>query len=327
MTSEPPIMIGRGLTATTGVIAAMLALAVLWTMVPTQAGRTAVVSVLSTLATTEPATIPVSLQSPLDTPDATTLAASTVVPNTVVPNTDVPNSEVANTVTPPTTAAEAPMVTYNVQPTKTVAEGAIAIAVSGSNLVITTAFAVSADHSIELLLTDGTSEVAEVLFVDSHSGLAVLATHSLRSQMDFKFAEIAPGDELMLAGNSEHRVKVAADGAFDQAFMDAEWAREGTPVMNQDGDLVGLCSGSSREPFVVLEGLEALQRALANWAGLIAGDIVIAINGIQIADSRSFIESLAGLLPGDKVKLIVRHAAGEDTAMMVELGAAARNGD
>ena len=52
--SEPPLTIGRGLTAATGVIGSVLALAVLWTMLPTHAGRTAAVSVPSSAVNTLP---------------------------------------------------------------------------------------------------------------------------------------------------------------------------------------------------------------------------------------------------------------------------------
>ena len=47
--SEPPLTIGRGLTAATGAIGGLLAMAVLWAMVPTQAGRTVVATARSTI--------------------------------------------------------------------------------------------------------------------------------------------------------------------------------------------------------------------------------------------------------------------------------------
>ena len=47
--SEPPLTIGRGLTAATGAIGGLLAMAVLWTMLPTQAGRNVVAIASSTV--------------------------------------------------------------------------------------------------------------------------------------------------------------------------------------------------------------------------------------------------------------------------------------
>ena len=314
--SEPPIMIGRGLTATTGAIGTMIALAVLWTMMPPQAGRTAVVSVRSTLATSESFAIPSSLQSQREPPDSSTLVSSTVAAITVASSTVV-----AGTVAPSTTATPQPMATYDVPQTKTLAGGAVAIAISGSSLVITTAFAVSADHAVELLLTDGSTEMAQVLFVDQDSGLAVLAMRSIPQQLTFKIAEIAPGDELTLVGATTYTFTVGADGAFDEEFLYDESVREGTPVMNQDGDLVGLCSGNNR--IVALGDLDVLQRALARWAGLQPGDIIIAINEEPVTDSAMFVRSLGGLMPGDSVDLSVRYANGDEATLVVELGSPA----
>ncbi len=336
MLSEPPIMIGRGLTATTGAIAVMIALAVLWTMMPTRAGRTAVVSVRSTLAT---GTLVVtnSLRLPSDTIDTSTLAPTTAPPATSGPST----------VDPPQ-----PMPTYNVQQTKTLEDGAVAVAVSGSSLVITTAYAVSEDETVQLLLADGSTEIAQVLFVDQDSGIAVLATHSQPEESAFTVAEIAPGDELTLAGEGEFTFTVGPDGTFDEAFTYDDSIREGTPLMNQDGDLVALCSHAHGGQFVAIGDIEVLQRTLAGWsgkiwmgvvfmddasgqlvidavdpggpaavAGLRSGDIIIAIDGTPVADSAAFVEALAGLMPGDSVQLTVRDANGEDTTLVVELGA------
>ncbi|MEQ1872512.1 MAG: PDZ domain-containing protein [Ilumatobacteraceae bacterium] len=332
--SEQPIMLGRGLTATTGAIVVMIALAVLWTMVPTQAGRTAVVSVRSTLATSS-VVVNDSLRLPTDTSDSSAIAASTVPPATVVPTT---------------LSSSQPMPTYNLQKTKTLEGGAVAVAVSGSSLIITTAFAVESDNTVQLLLDDGSTEMAEVLFVDQASGLAVLATQSLPEDLAFKVAEIEPGDELTLIGDTTHSFTVGADGIVTQESTYDDSVREGTPVMNQHGDLVGLCSNSKAEHFVALGDLALLHRSLAGWsgkiwmgivfdtdaddqiliesvdpdgpaatAGLRAGDIILAINSAPVADNATFVEALAGLMPGDSVQLTVRNSYGEQVDVVLQL--------
>ena len=59
----------------------------------------------------------------------------------------------------------------------------------------------------------------------------------------------------------------------------------------------------------------------AAMAGLRSGDIIIAIGGTPVADSATFVEALAGLMHGDTVELTVRNATGEDTTLIVQLGA------
>lgn len=305
MLSEPPLIIGRGLSATTVAIAVMIAFALLWTMMPTEAGRSAVVSVRSTLADTSSSVVANSLRQPTGTSAASTVAPVTASPTTVVTTTVAP---------PP------PMPTYNVQQTKTLEGGAVAVAVSGSSLVITTAFAVEADNRVELMLADGSVAMAQVLFVDQVAGLAVLTTDEQPADLVFQVAEIAPGDELTLIGDTTYTFTVGMDGTFDQEFTYDESVREGTPVMNQDGDLVGLCSNSGEEHFVALGDLAVLQRALAGWAGLQEGDIILAINGIPVSDDATFVEALAGLMPGDLVQLTVQYASGEETTLEIQLG-------
>lgn len=307
MLSEPPLILGRGLSATTGAIGVMIAFAVLWTMMPTHAGRTAVISVRSTLVSTGSSLVVNSLRSPTNTRD----------PSAVAPTTATLATAVASTL-----AARLPMATYNMQQTKTLQEGAVAIAVSGSTLVITTAYAVEADNTVELLLADGSTAMAQVLFVDQASGLAVLTTDSLPEHLEFKMAEISPGDELtLIAPDMTYTFTIGADGSFDQAFTYDDSVREGTPVMNQNGDLVGLCSKSNSEHFVAIGDLAVVQRALTRWVGLAEGDIIIAINGAPVTDYATFADALAGLMPGDTVQLTVRYVSGEEATLDVVLGA------
>lgn len=304
--SEQPAALSRRLSATTGAIGLMIGLAVLWTMMPTEAGRTAVVSVRSTLATSSTSAVTDSLRLPPDTTESSTVAPTTVSPTTAV----------ASTIAQPP-----PMPTYAMQQTTTLEGGAVAVAVSGSSLVITTAYAVEADNSVELLLTDGSTAVAEVLFVDHASGLAVLTTTSLREDLAFQVAELAPGDQLTLIGQTTYTFTIGADGTFDQEFTYDDSVREGTPVMNQDGDLVGLCSNSTAEHFVRLGDLAVLQHALAGRAGLRPGDVIVAINGMTISDDATFVEALAGLMPGDVMQLTVLYASGERATLEIHLGA------
>lgn len=92
--SEPPLTIGRGLTAATGAIGGLLAMAVLWTMLPTQAGRNVVATARSTIVeltgtglVTSRSTIPAATAAslpqstaPLASVTTTTLTTTTIRP-------------------------------------------------------------------------------------------------------------------------------------------------------------------------------------------------------------------------------------------------------
>jgi S1-C subfamily serine protease len=120
--------------------------------------------------------------------------------------------------------------------------------------------------------------------------------------------------------------------------------------MNQDGDLVGLCSNSQREHFVAVGDIAVLHRSIAGWsgkiwmgivfdantdgqlvvdavdpggpaevAGLHAGDIIVALNSTAVADNETFVAALAGLMPGDTVQLTVLNSDGVEVVFVLEL--------
>ena len=337
-TSEPPLTIGRGLTAATGAIGSLLALALLWTMLPTHAGRSAGVSVRSTVATVGTTNSSSSLAAP-----STTEATDTTVDTTDTTLPDEPSSTVAGTVNTAEPAAT-PLPTYAVSVGESVEPVAVAVAVAVNNgsLIITTAAAVSADNTVELLLPDGGTEEARVLLVDQRSGFAVLAHDNEASLDSFTVAtEVAPGDELTFYGAEHVTAVVQDDGSIETTTTDpaapvAELP-EGTPVVNQRGELVALCSHSDGDATLVsLEHLDSLRRALAEdatgrvWmgvsldsaaaelritsvdskgpaaaAGLRDGDVIVAIDGVAVLDVSGIGAALAPHQPGDVVTVEV----------------------
>ncbi|MBI4884308.1 MAG: PDZ domain-containing protein [Actinobacteria bacterium] len=330
--SEPPLFIGRGLAATTGAIGVMLAFALLWTMMPTEAGRTAVISVRSTVAAL------------IDSATSATTGTTAEDPRPVAPAAD--NSAVVSeslllpttTLRPVSPSIEQPMVTYAVQQTSTVAAGAVAVAIGGGSLAITTAYAVEADATVEVLLTDGSVGTARVLFVDDTSGLAVLAMESVFAGLAFTVAEIAPGDELTTAGDVASTFTAGADGEVDSAaLVENEALREGTPLMNKDGELVGLCSQGHGGEVVALADFDQLQSAAAGWSGVVwlgivldtdssgvlvveevdpygpsaaaglqPGDIILAVEGVPVTSGLTIVEARSGFKSGDDVEITVR---------------------
>ncbi len=342
-TSEPPLTIGRGLTAATGAIGGVLALAVLWTIVPTHAGRSAGVSVRSTVAITASA-VSSSALSP-----STSGRPSTTV--TTVPTTSNTQAAVATTTPEP----PAPLPTYAVeqQGSVTLTLGAVAVAVSDGSLVITTAGAVVAGDVVDLRLPDGATEQARVILVDQRTGLAVLA-HDTPAVQSFTVATaVQPGDVLSFYGTDAATAVVQADGTVDTSSLDPSvdtTMPEGTPVVNQRGELVALCSHGDRGPLLVsLAGLDQLRRALASgaadkvWVGVMlgndasaglvvdtidpagpaadagvqVGDRIASVDGTRVVDTTQLGSILAAHAPGDTITLVVQRGDAQITIAVV----------
>lgn len=344
-TSEPPLTIGRGLTATTGFIGGALALAVLWTMMPTHAGRRAVVSVRSTLANVTATTTVSSSSALVVTLPSTTVPSSPsstgAVPSTAPSSAPASTAPEAPTSTPQPTG---PLPTYALASGATTPQVAVAVAVGNGGLVITTAAAVRKDNTVELRLPDGGIETASVLLVDQRAGFAVLAHDAVADMAAFTVASsVEPGDELSFYGAGDMTVVVQDDGSIQTASTDPSAPMrdlpEGTPVVNQRGELVALCSHLDGEPTLVsLEHLDPLRRALSEpaldnhvWMGVVLdtsegslaitalapdgpamtagvqqGDLITAIDGVDVMDISAIGAALQPHEPGDVVHVAVR---------------------
>lgn len=357
--SEPPLTIGRGLTAATGAIGGLLAMAVLWTMVPTQAGRNVVAIASSTVVdisgtglVTSRTTIPVRTTDSLPQSTAAIASSST--------------TQQANAVLDPTQSSVAtpetrPLPTYQVAVGTDLTPGAVAVSVNGGSLVITTAQAVTADQTVDLLLSDGSTGSARVLFVDDRRGLAVLTPLAGGGGTTIDGIEsftvsptVTAGDKLTFFGAKEMTFTVTDENTIDSVWADDASIREGTPVVNQRGELVALCShrdGVGR--LVQLGNLDELQQAIAGYsisatvwfgiavtdnaagelvvdavdpvgpaatAGLTSGDVVQTLDGTSVTDSRSITTLLASHKPGDVVPVGVRHVDGTVATVNVTLG-------
>ena len=359
--SEPPLTIGRGLTAATGAIGGLLAMAVLWTMLPTQAGRNVVATARSTIVdltgaglVTSRSTVPANTAASLPQSTAPLAGATTTTirPVAFLDPTDI---------SVPTTD-QRPMPTYEVSVSSDLSLSAVAVSVNGGSLLITTAQAVTADLMVNLLLADGSTGTARVLFVDDRRGLAVLAPLADESGVTISGIEsftvsptVAAGDELTFFGDQQMTLTVTDDNTIDSVWAADDSIREGTPVVNQRGELVALCSKSRNGVghLVQLGNLDELQQAIARYtmsttvwfgiavtdnaageliidavdpagpaatAGLKSGDVVQTLDGVVVSDSRSITTLLAAHKPGDVVPVSVRHADGTVTTMNVTLG-------
>lgn len=348
--SEPPLTIGRGLSAATGVIGSVLALAVLWTMLPTHAGRTAV-SVQSTSVNT----IPRSTAAPGTTPAPSTTTRPVVTDPSTSTDDTTPSSSPSGPVTTEVPGRPEPLPTYAVTLGTSVEPVAVAVAVNDGSLVLTTANAVRDDNTVALLLPDGSVEQAEVLLVDQRSGFAVLAHDDTSAMASFTVASgMQPGDTLTFYGAEGASAVVQDDGTISTMTTDPsqpmEQLPEGTPVVNDRGELVALCSHADGTPTLIsLEHLDSLRRALATnaaskvWigvsldiaadgalsvaavdptgpaadAGAQAGDVIRSVNGVPITDLVGIGTVLVSLRPGDTITVVVTRKGTDQTLSVV----------
>lgn len=303
--SEPPLTIGRGLLVTTGAIGGLLALAVLWAMLPTATGggpqaistepvrttRQAISTVRDATSSSASATLTATTHSPTTTTRRTTEPSTTQVgttrssiatsssdddPTTATPqpsSTDsTPDDGSLATTTgarPNTTAATITQATISVS-SATGPTTAIAVAVAGVPVVLTTASAVrQSSDTVTLNFDDG--RTAEATVAMTVNGIALLTTpDSSTAPATFKIASSPhDGDDVTLLGSTPATVTVRVDDAGNLSLPSWGGAdvAEGTPVVNAQGKVVALCSKSSNGPKLVTINQSALRNAVASTTG------------------------------------------------------------
>ncbi len=283
--NEPPLAIGRGLLITTGAIGSLLALAVVWAMLPTatrggpqalttdaiRTTRSAASSVRQsvTAASTTTSAAPRSTTAPATTAPS----ATTVKPRADVTRPDEPTSE-ADATDPPDTAMPTddgstpetvPQATIAVSASADAAAGtAISVMIGGQPVVLTTAGAVrGVEDTVTLAYDDGTTGTATVTM--TINGLAVLAPDDTAAAATFKVAGSPhDGDTVTVLGATPAEVplQVDADGNLDVAWWGSADVAEGTPVVDGDGKVVALCSKSSNGPKLVAVDQRTLRNAV-----------------------------------------------------------------
>lgn len=359
--SEPPLVLGRGLMLTTSVVTGLLVFAVLWTALPTRAGRGAI-SASQSLVTLGGNSV-VDLERPLNA--ASGGAGGDESDDSAGSGGD---GVAALTLPRPTTIARPPAdPSPTVQVRHTTIDGAstvptadapfVAVAVQGGNLLITTAPAVAAGSEVQIEFADGSTAFAEVILVDQRRGLAVLAPAdgTMMSTLSLDVAtDVVAGDELTVVGADDVTVIVGSGGAPAVQFDESDEVPEGAPVVNEQGELVALCThdddGTAR--LVTLESLDQIRKAMADtaessqvWlglviddnpanilsvgavdpagpaaaAGLVTGDVILAADGQELTDCDALVTHLSNLQPGDIVRFTVLGSDGATREVAVQL--------
>jgi hypothetical protein len=316
MHTEPPLTLGRGLMITTGAIGGLLSLALLWAMLPS-AGRGGLSSPTVVSSTSNDS------GGRFGSTRAETLVASSVP-------------------RPATTAVSSSLVASSppVQPQ-----------------AITTAHAVEGHSSVAVRGAKGYRHDVNVVMVDHDLGLAVLGPEagSLVESYTVGATPLA-GDPVTVLGKTATQATVLV-GEDGRLTLDG-WTDdvpEGAPVINANGELVGVCTQTADGPVLVaVDKLGSLRNATttttnapgpwlavhvvdsgagpavdgvdpngpAGTAGIVVGDTITAVNGKPVTTLDELKALIAAHFPGDTVTVSVVRADQTTTDVSVTLGTA-----
>jgi S1-C subfamily serine protease len=287
-------------------------------------------------------------RAPDDTSPTTEPASSTPTSPTTDPTTTNPvttASSVPGTPTPPVA-----LVMSRQSP-------ALAVEVQKGTVFVTTSAAVGDASSTPVVLETGQTVEADVVMVDEEAGIAVLvvppadpssgSTSPDPSMPPAVAVEPAPGETVTVVrgtdadSRSEARLgeAVTGTGGRELLYLDADdEIGEGAPVIDANGNLVGLCTESGERTWVVpaaalaravddslemtrssawlgITGeraetggvvvLEVDEASPAATHGLDVGDVVVAFEGRSVLSLAELAIDLGDHLPGDRVTITV----------------------
>ncbi len=343
--SEPPLVVGRGLSIATGTVGVALAVGLLWLMIPhhSRSGVIAEASVTSlrlTTATDGDGDTGGFLAPGTTAHDRDSVPHTAVVANTVATNTAVTNTAVAITASTISSRTSTPMPTLLISKGPVAASNpATALALTPGHFVVTTARAVRGRSGLEVLLPTGETVVGAVVMVDEADGTAVL---SVPSEIDASVVQLSPDTSqatgIVMTSPAPLRVNVVTDASGVHLMYDRDTEPgEGSLVLDSQGRLLGMCTMSTKGASLVSVDtmLKALDQAEAidapAWlgiqpdttdkgevgvsavmaegpaaaAGLHPGDVIRSIDGVPIASLDDLGTTIAAHNAGQSVTLAV----------------------
>jgi hypothetical protein len=229
--TEPPVTIGRGLLVTSGAIGSALGVAVLYLLLPAGApSPSASPTVTSSVASLRPPAVTVAEEPAVS---SMLLGEPTEVrtdgPGLTLPAPDTPSTVLVMSVEAPT---EEPL--------------SVAVAIEGAPYVVTTANALDSIGAIDLL-GPGDAELtprmaAELVLIEGD--LAYLAPSQQMEVVSFAATATAEAGETVtvLADDPTEVAYVESGTAGGVPELDAGRIVEGTPVVDDQGALVALCT-------------------------------------------------------------------------------------
>jgi S1-C subfamily serine protease len=328
--TEPPLALGRGLMVATGVVGVLLAGGLVWAMLPS--GGPTVTASSSTLS--------LALASSTSEAPVTTLPPQGTAPVTTPPS-NAPVTSPATTVPPPAV----PVVVLADDPTAM----ATSVVVGEQVFLITTLAAIGDRQRVQVVGNDGASTDASLVWSDASAGLAVLAAPTADIAGSVGTANLPdPGTGVQVVSTSGlvgASLTVAPDGSTVLDGVAPESVAEGSPVLDPDGRMVGVCTGSKVVPVQLPAAVRDLLAKLRGWvgislagsdddapvlvglepggpadeAGLLDGDQILSIDGFPIDSIGELQWTIARHLPGDTITVEVLRAGTPLPGLVIEL--------
>ena len=300
--SEPPLVVGRGLTLATGTIGVVLAVGLLWLMIPHNNRGGGVAAQGSTTVRT----VGVATSAPRQSTAAAisntpiTTASSLFVATTML-STATTVAATTNSGASPTTWVERPSTTVALLEQQT----AMAVALAPGHFVATTAASVGDASTVIVQLPSGENVAGTVYSVDANSGIAVIVLPDGVAMTPMAASEAPiPTDAAVVLTPDPSPVSVWRDDTGTQVTADPSiQLAEGALVLDAESRLIGMCTLGESGVHVVDAAamLEAINNAIANespvWLGVKVGadddgnHVVVAVD----ADGPSAVAGTARL--------------------------------
>jgi S1-C subfamily serine protease len=283
--------------------------------------------------TTEQGSTPDDTASPATDPTDTAAGSTAEVPA-------VPTN--VSTTPPPVSTVAPPSLALVMSP----ARSALAVEVQQGVVFVTTSAAVGDARSAPVVLDSGQTVQADVVLVDEDAGIAVLVVPSpeIPSAPDASMppavtAEPEPGEIVTVLRGTDAESRSEAtlgDAVADNGgreLLDAavgeeigEEIGEGAPVIDADGNLVGLCTESGERTWVV--PASALARAVDASLEMSRGSVWLGITGERAAAGGVSVlavddgspAALSGLTVGDVVVGVEGRAVLSLAELAIDLG-------
>lgn len=334
---------GRALVGVSVAMGMLLVAGLVHLLTPRAGGGTAVVAASSNPPipqVTSVSVVPVS-SAPLF-PSVPTTAPATSGPAPVPSSTSAPSTTTSGVTL--VTAAPVDVELSVASFTSSSSRPSKAVALGDDSMFVTTAAAIGDAASVEVTFDDGSVLLAEVLVVDDRLGVAVLQVDRPLAAPLPGLGEVSPGQPVTVLDDEPQAATVGEDhGLAVEAGVETA---EGAPVIDDDGQLVGLCTrdrdGALRVvPAAVLDQIVTATRhvlATTPWlgitgqrapgggvevqtvapaspaeaAGLAVGDTITSVDDRPVRSVPELVLELARHQPGDVVRVVVTRPIAAD---------------